>query len=196
MLSLAIIVLGLIASLWFLLPRQHLRLWLCFFVLAAGRWLATDLSGRRMAALFRRRVSSLGNSAGTVISRRCSGSKPVGSQPIDTVPPVASWLKRAPYVAWFWLKNTGLFIPLLIVALVWKPDNYLVPRRLLLFYLPFTLCFIVPNFVKLAPWVWDNVKMFFYWWIAIRADRRSVAGSCFGSSTSDRAFWPASLLSC
>jgi len=67
---------------------------------------------------------------------------------------------------WFWLKNTGLFIPLLILALLWKTDTYLVSRKLLLFYLPFTLCFIVPNMVKLAPWIWDNVKILFYWWIA------------------------------
>ena len=39
-------------------------------------------------------------------------------------------------------------------------------RRLLLFYLPFTLCFIVPNLVKMAPWVWDNIKVLFYWWLA------------------------------
>jgi hypothetical protein len=67
---------------------------------------------------------------------------------------------------WFWFKNTGLFIPLLIVALLWKRDNYLVSRRLLFFYLPFLLCFIIPNMVKLAPWIWDNVKILFYWWIA------------------------------
>jgi hypothetical protein len=67
---------------------------------------------------------------------------------------------------WFWFKNTGLFIPLLITALLWKRENYLVSRRLLLFYLPFTLCFIIPNMVKLAPWIWDNVKVLFYWWIA------------------------------
>jgi len=69
-------------------------------------------------------------------------------------------------IAWFWLKNTGVFIPLLIAALLWKTDTYLVPRKLLFFYLPFTLCFIVPNLVKLAPWIWDNVKILFYWWIA------------------------------
>jgi uncharacterized membrane protein YhaH (DUF805 family) len=67
---------------------------------------------------------------------------------------------------WFWLKNTGLFIPLLVAALLWKRDDYLVSRRLLFFYLPFTLCFIIPNLFKLAPWVWDNVKVLFYWWIA------------------------------
>lgn len=69
-------------------------------------------------------------------------------------------------IIWFWLKNTGVFIPLLIAALLWKTDRYLVSRRLLLFYIPFTLCFIIPNTVKLAPWIWDNVKILFYWWIA------------------------------
>src|SRR4029079_9664033 len=58
------------------------------------------------------------------------------------------------------------FIPLLVAALLWKTDRYLVSRKLLLFYLPFTLCFIVPNMVKLAPWIWDNVKILFYWWLA------------------------------
>jgi hypothetical protein len=67
---------------------------------------------------------------------------------------------------WFWFKNTGIFIPLLIAALLWKREDYLVRRRLLFFFLPFTLCFIIPNLVKLAPWIWDNVKVLFYWWIA------------------------------
>ena len=67
---------------------------------------------------------------------------------------------------WFWFKNTGLFIPLLIAALLWKREDYLVSRALLFFFLPFLLCFIVPNIVKLAPWIWDNVKVLFYWWIA------------------------------
>src|SRR2546429_3050455 len=69
-------------------------------------------------------------------------------------------------VIWFWIKNTGVFIRVLIAALLWKTDHYLVPRRLLLFYLPFTLCFIVPNLIKFAPWIWDNIKILFYWWIA------------------------------
>jgi hypothetical protein len=76
------------------------------------------------------------------------------------------WDKGDENFFWFWFKNTGLFIPLLIAALLWKRDNYLVSRRLLFFYLPFMLCFIIPNLVKLAPWIWDNVKVLFYWWIA------------------------------
>ena len=67
---------------------------------------------------------------------------------------------------WFWFKNTGLFIPLLVTALLWKREDYLVSRKLMFFFLPFLLCFIIPNLVKLAPWIWDNVKVLFYWWIA------------------------------
>src|SRR5215204_1270335 len=67
---------------------------------------------------------------------------------------------------WFWFKNTGIFIPLIFAAILSKRNGYLIPRRLLLFYLPFSLCFIVPNFVKMAPWIWDNIKVLYYWWLA------------------------------
>jgi hypothetical protein len=68
---------------------------------------------------------------------------------------------------WFWLKNTGLFIPLTVAALVMRSKNQaLVSRRLLIFFLPFTLCFIIPNVLKMAPWIWDNIKVLFYWWLA------------------------------
>src|SRR5688572_23319238 len=66
----------------------------------------------------------------------------------------------------FWLLNTGLFIPLIVLAILLKSNGYLVGRRLLLFYLPFTLCFIIPNFIKMAPWIWDNIKVLYYWWLA------------------------------
>ncbi|MDX6713333.1 MAG: hypothetical protein QOH96_4349 [Blastocatellia bacterium] len=68
-------------------------------------------------------------------------------------------------VYWFWLENTGLFIPLLVLALGWRGKKPFIPKRLLLFYLPFTICFIVPNVFKLAPWIWDNIKVLIYWWI-------------------------------
>jgi hypothetical protein len=66
----------------------------------------------------------------------------------------------------FWLKNTGIFIPLIFAAILNRSEGYLVPKRLLLFYLPFTLCFIVPNVLKMAPWIWDNIKVLYYWWLA------------------------------
>ena len=76
------------------------------------------------------------------------------------------WDRGTENVVWFWLKNSGLFIPLTIAALLWRGKRPLVPRRLLLFFLPFTLCFIVPNVLKMAPWIWDNIKVLFYWWLA------------------------------
>jgi hypothetical protein len=76
------------------------------------------------------------------------------------------WDRGEENVLWFWFKNTGLFIPLIVAALMWRDKEYLVPRRLVRFYLPFTLCFIIPNLIKLAPWVWDNIKVIFYWYIA------------------------------
>src|SRR6266850_930029 len=76
------------------------------------------------------------------------------------------WDRGQDNPVWFWFKNTGLFIPLIFVALLWRGKHYLVSKSLLLFYLPFTLCFIVPNFIKMAPWIWDNIKVLFYWWLA------------------------------
>ncbi|HSE20876.1 MAG TPA: hypothetical protein VLB68_04440 [Pyrinomonadaceae bacterium] len=67
---------------------------------------------------------------------------------------------------WFWFKNTGLFIPLIVLAVLMRGKNPVVRKRVLLFYLPFIICFIVPNFLKMAPWIWDNIKVLFYWWLA------------------------------
>ncbi len=76
------------------------------------------------------------------------------------------WEHGTEHVVWFWIKNTGLFIPLLFAALLWRGRRPLVTGRLLCFYLPFTLCFIVPNLFRLSPWLWDNIKILFWWWIA------------------------------
>jgi hypothetical protein len=66
----------------------------------------------------------------------------------------------------FWLVNTGLFIPLLLLALGWRRPDSALPRPLVMFYTPFLLCFIVPNLVRLAPWMWDNIKVLIYWYVA------------------------------
>ena len=70
-------------------------------------------------------------------------------------------------IVWFWLKNTGLFIPLVILGIVvtyrtkslGDADTY---KRLRMFTSPFLLLFIVGNAVKLAPWEWDNIKVLIY----------------------------------
>jgi hypothetical protein len=67
---------------------------------------------------------------------------------------------------WFWILNTGLSIPLLVIAALWRGRTPTISNPLLRFYLPFTLCFIVPNLIRLAPWRWDNLKVMVYWYIA------------------------------
>ncbi|HKY43315.1 MAG TPA: hypothetical protein VJM50_09485, partial [Pyrinomonadaceae bacterium] len=76
------------------------------------------------------------------------------------------WDHGNEHPVWFWFMNTGLFIPLIFAAVLVRINDYVVPRRVLLFYLPFTFCFIIPNFVKMAPWIWDNIKVLYYWWLA------------------------------
>jgi len=63
----------------------------------------------------------------------------------------------------FWMVNAGIFILLLLAALLVKKGA---TSRQRLFYLPFALWFVVPNVVTLAPWTWDNIKMLVYWSLA------------------------------
>ncbi|MBI3749339.1 MAG: hypothetical protein HY262_10925 [Chloroflexi bacterium] len=68
-------------------------------------------------------------------------------------------------IAWFWFVNTGLFIPLAVTAAVWQWRLAVPARSLLLFTAAFAAWFVVPNVVKLAPWVWDNIKVLIYWYV-------------------------------
>ena len=64
----------------------------------------------------------------------------------------------------FWLTNTGAFIPLLGFGLAWQWHPPM-PRKLLIYSLPFLVWFIAPNVFRLAPWLWDNIKVLVYWWL-------------------------------
>jgi hypothetical protein len=94
------------------------------------------------------------------------------------------WDRKDSNLLWFWFKNTGFFIPLLFAALallilesrkrkvesISKKDGSQLstfhnPLNLLLFWLPFALCFIIPNVLRLAPWIWDNIKVLIYWFV-------------------------------
>ena len=81
---------------------------------------------------------------------------------------------------WFWLVNTGLFIPLLLIALFVLAtratgdssedskgllDTGRNARHMLIFFVPFLLCFIGANMLRLAPWIWDNVKVLIYCYV-------------------------------
>jgi hypothetical protein len=65
---------------------------------------------------------------------------------------------------WFWFTNTGAFIPILVAAFAWRGEGRL-PRNLLLYSLPFVAWFVVPNVLRVAPWLWDNIKLLTYWWL-------------------------------
>jgi hypothetical protein len=75
------------------------------------------------------------------------------------------WDHQTNGILQFWVANAGLFIPLLILAYVWDWEPPLLSRRLLLYSLPFLVWFIVPNVLRLAPWLWDNIKVLLFWWL-------------------------------
>ncbi|MCP9495538.1 MAG: hypothetical protein MSG64_13915 [Pyrinomonadaceae bacterium MAG19_C2-C3] len=92
------------------------------------------------------------------------------------------WDSRTTNVFVFWFINAGLFLPLLIIALVFAVKNFgkgnaqdesndwfassrFVSSQAVLFYVPFGLLFIATNLLKLSPWVWDNIKMIFCWYV-------------------------------
>ena len=87
-------------------------------------------------------------------------------------------------IFWFWFKNTGFFIPIIILGIFLtqrlgrdeetkrqrdeekKIEPSLRPTvSLSLFYIPFIFLFIVSNTMKLAPWEWDNIKVLIYWFV-------------------------------
>ena len=61
---------------------------------------------------------------------------------------------------WFWLQNTGLLVPAMAVAFLWRG---VLPAGVALHLAPIWLWFVVPNFVVFQPWDWDNTKFFAYW---------------------------------
>jgi hypothetical protein len=71
----------------------------------------------------------------------------------------------SPLVAW--TLNAGVFLLLWLTALAAR--RAIVPADrpdLVRFLAPFALWFVVPNLLRLSPWIWDNVKFLFYWYAA------------------------------
>ncbi|MBO0746365.1 MAG: hypothetical protein J2P43_15210, partial [Candidatus Dormibacteraeota bacterium] len=60
----------------------------------------------------------------------------------------------------FWLMNTGLLVPLMLLAFCWRGTlRHALWWRLV----PIWLWFLVPNVLVFQPWDWDNTKFFAYW---------------------------------
>lgn len=72
------------------------------------------------------------------------------------------WVRADTNFFWFWLANTGAFIPLLMIVFIF-PN--LIERKLKLYFTPFLLLFFVGNFLRVTPWDWDNNKILLYWFI-------------------------------
>jgi hypothetical protein len=60
---------------------------------------------------------------------------------------------------WFWLKNLGLFLPLVLVGQLWKGT---LTKTHAIAFVPVWLWFIVPNFVKPHPWEGNNTHYFVF----------------------------------
>ncbi len=81
---------------------------------------------------------------------------------------------RGANIVWFWIKNTGLFVPVAFAGLIVisffrnndkqteESDKTSFPVVYFLFAVPFILLFLVSNVVKFAPWEWDNIKVLIY----------------------------------
>jgi hypothetical protein len=61
---------------------------------------------------------------------------------------------------WFWIKNTSVFIPLLVAGHILR--NW-IPTAFPSWFAPMWLWFLVPNVIVLQPWDWDNTKFFVFW---------------------------------
>ncbi len=72
------------------------------------------------------------------------------------------WTKGSDNIAWFWLKNAGLFIPLLIGGLVWLYRKREAPV-LVAFAAGGAFVFVISNLFVFQPWDWDNSKLLVYW---------------------------------
>jgi hypothetical protein len=63
----------------------------------------------------------------------------------------------------FWLKNLGLFLPLLLAAV---QARTILPEPSRRFLLAFQPLFVVSNLFIFQPWDWDNTKVLFWWFLA------------------------------
>ncbi len=80
------------------------------------------------------------------------------------------WESGDANIFWFWLKNAGLFIPLIVLIVAAslmklretkETNDWGASSNQLLFSVPFLLLFVATNALKLSPYIWDNIKMIF-----------------------------------
>lgn len=71
------------------------------------------------------------------------------------------WMNQNENIFWFWFKNTGLFLPLLVYGLL---KNKLSPLEFNVAISALFL-FIVCNLFQFAMWPYDNLKIMTFWYL-------------------------------
>lgn len=89
------------------------------------------------------------------------GGKPAAASAIRLQ---IGWMANADPWIWFWLKNLGLFLPLLLLALIGRDLMPAVSKRFLWAFMP---VFVIANLIVFQPWDWDNTKILVYWFLAV-----------------------------
>jgi hypothetical protein len=89
------------------------------------------------------------------------GGKPAAASAIRLE---IGWLAKSDPWIWFWFKNLGLFLPLLVVALISRDLMPPVAKRFLWAFMP---VFVIANLIVFQPWDWDNTKIIVYWFLAV-----------------------------
>ncbi|MBC7475253.1 MAG: hypothetical protein H7263_13245, partial [Candidatus Sericytochromatia bacterium] len=72
------------------------------------------------------------------------------------------WMATDNNYLWFWIKNTGFLIFLVLDTLLSKETS----KDLKKLYIPFVFLFFLANIISLSPcWIGDNAKVIFFWFI-------------------------------
>lgn len=70
------------------------------------------------------------------------------------------WMKTDENLFLFWIKNTGLFWPLILYAF-WKLKINSTLKKVAIASF---MLFLIPNLLRLASWPYDNLKVLTYWY--------------------------------
>ncbi|MDA1079515.1 MAG: hypothetical protein O2840_02385 [bacterium] len=75
---------------------------------------------------------------------------------------IRGWMEPKEFIGWFWFKNLGLelfFLTLGNAFIFWKTKQRTVLHLLLP---PLLVVFVLGNVISLQPYIYDNIKIFFY----------------------------------
>ncbi len=150
----------LVGLLFGLLPLIHLHTFLALLMVAAmlllGQLVARPLRRPQLAYWLRMSVPALLVASPQLIYLL---SSEVSLKAIRFHP---GWMADGENLLWFWLKNLGLIIPVLAIALI-AAQKMRLRRRALYFYAPFGALFLIGNLFLFSVFAYDNNKILVYW---------------------------------